>query len=398
MHNFTYLANTKLIFGKGTIPNIIPELKADGVTNILLLTGSNSVYKSGLYDKIVNLLNQAGITHTTLKGVQPNPRLSLARQGVKLAVQVKAQAIMPIGGGSVFDTAKAVALGACSQHDIWELMLKHKPTKALPIYGILTLSGTSSEGNGLFVITNDDTRDNFTFSSEHAIPKVALVDPELQFTVPLSTVIPSGLDAMIHVLEAYFEGLDTSPVIVEHCEAYARSIMRCLSSLRGLHNFNTLPNGLNNYDLRAELAFCSVYAHSGWASVGRKVRGDFSSHKIGHAISGLFDVTHGVTLGIIMPAWMRYVYDLGLGREIFARFASQILGLAETPGGDQALAGVEGFKDFVASLGLPTSLREVGIKEADIPKLAEYASHALPFGCVKAMDLQGITTVLKLAL
>ena len=395
MHNFTYLANTKLIFGKGTIPNIIPELKADAISNVLLLTGSNSVYASGLYDKVVELLNQAGINHKTLKGVQPNPRLSRVREGVKLALETKAQAILPLGGGSVFDTAKAVALGACSQHDVWELMLKHKPSKALPIYGILTLSGTSSEGNGLFVITNDDTLDKFTFSSEHAIPKVAVVDPELQYSAPLSAIMPSGLDAMIHVLEAYFEGMDTSLVIVEHCEAYARSIMRCLTSL---HNANELPNGLNNYDVRAELAFCSVYAHSGWASVGRKARGDFSSHKIGHAISGLFDVTHGVTLGIIMPAWMRYVYDQGLGKEIFTRFGSQILGLAKTPGLDPALAGIEGFKAFVASLGLPTSLREVGIKEADIPKLAEYASHALPFGCVKAMDLQGITTVLKLAL
>ena len=396
MHNFTYLANTKLIFGKGTIPNIIPELKADGVSNVLVLTGSKSVYASGVYDEVVSLLNGAGISHQTLSGVQPNPRLSMARQGVKLALDMNAQAIMPIGGGSVFDTAKAVALGACSQHDIWELMLKYAPTQgitgALPIYGILTLSGTSSEGNGLFVITNDETLDKFTFSSEHAIPKLAVVDPELQFSAPLASIIPSGLDAMIHVLEAYFEGLDTSPVIVEHSEAYARSIMRCLCGLRDC------PEALYNYDLRAELAFCSVYAHSGWASVGRKVRGDFSSHKIGHAISGLFDVTHGVTLGVIMPAWMSYVYSLGLGREIFARFASEIMGVVETPGADHALAGIEAFKNFVASLGLPTSLRELGIKETDIPKLAEYASHALPFGCVKAMDLQGISTVLKLAL
>lgn len=390
MHNFTYYSPTKIVFGEGTVPKLIPELNNAGVSRVLLLTGGQSVYTSGLHGTVAGLLDQAGIKHETVTGVQPNPRLSKVREAVQAAKAMQAQAILPVGGGSVFDSSKAVAAGAASEHDIWDLMTrKQRITTALPIYGILTLSGTSSEVNNTGVITNEETHEKFAFANDLVIPRVAVVDPTFQYSVPVNQVCYSGVDALSHVLEAYFESLDTTEVILEHCEAYAKAIIRCLRAL---------PGAQKDYAVRSELAFCSVYAHSGWASVGRAKRGDFASHRIGHALGGIFDVPHGVTLGIIMPNWMQYVYGKGLCRDTFARFATHIMGIKEAPGNDFALAGVKALKDLVRSLGMPVSMREVGVKEADIPTLAENASRSLPFGCVIPMDLENITGVLKQAL
>jgi alcohol dehydrogenase YqhD (iron-dependent ADH family) len=390
MHNFTYYSPTKIIFGQDTVPKLIPELDNAAISRVLLLTGGKSVYTSGLYDTVAGLLDQAGIKHETVSGVQPNPRLSKVREAVAVAKGIQAQAILPMGGGSVFDSSKAVAASVASGHDIWDIATRKQPlTAALPIYGILTLSGTSSELNNTGVITNDETHEKFPFANDLVIPRAAVVDPTLQYSVPVNQVCHSGLDALSHVLEAYFESLDTSEVIIKHCEAYAKAIIHCLRAL---------PGAKEDYAVRSELAFCSVYAHSGWASVGRTRRGDFSSHRIGHALGGVFDVPHGVTLGIVMPNWMRYVYDRGLCRDVFARFATCIMGVKEAPGNDFSLAGVKAFKDFVRSLGMPVSMREVGVKEADIPMLAENASRTLPFGSVIPMNLENITGVLKQSL
>ncbi len=391
MHNFSYYSPTKVIFGQDTVPSLIPELQRDKISRVLLLTGGKSVYASGLYDTVTKLLSGADIVFETVSGVQPNPRLSKVREAIAASKKLGAQAILPIGGGSVFDSAKAVAAGALSDHDVWDIITRKAPLAAdvLPIYGILTLSGTSSEVNNTGVITNEESHEKFPIANDRLIPKVSVVDPSLQYTVPLSQMHHCGMDALSHVLEAYFEGLDTTMVIVEHCEAYARGVVRCMRAM---------PQAQKDYNVRAELAFCSVYAHSGWASVGRAKRGDFASHRIGHALGGMFDIAHGVTLGVIMPAWMQYVYNQGLAKDVFARFATNILGITEAPGGDMALAGVHGLKDFVRSMDMPTSMRELGIKEADIPALAENASRTLPFGCVIPMDLHHITEVLKLAL
>ena len=392
MHNFTFHSPTKIIFGQGTTPNLIPELSDAKISRVLILTGGKSVYESGLHGKLVDLLNQADIKHETVRGVQPNPRLSKVREAVAAGKALQAEAIVPVGGGSVFDSAKAVAVGVLSSHDIWAHITREQPEPiraALPVCGILTLSGTSSELNNTSVISNDDTEEKFPFASNLVVPRVAVVDPTLQYSVPVNQVCYSGVDALSHVLEAYFESLDTSEVILEHCEAYAKTIIRCL---RGL------PGARENYDVRSELAFCSIYAHSGWASVGRARRGDFTSHRIGHALGGIFDVPHGVTLGILMPNWMRYVYDRGLCRDTFTRFATHIMGIKEAPDNDFALAGAQAFKDFVRSLGMPVSMREVGVKETDIPALAENASRSLPFGCVIPMDPEHIAGVLRQAL
>ncbi len=390
MHGFTYYSPTKVIFGQGTVSRIIPELQAANVCRVLLLTGGNSVHASGLYGTVTGLLDEAKITWTGIGGVQPNPRLSKVREAVAAGREMQAQAILAVGGGSVFDSAKAVAFGAVSDQDVWDVFAKRLPvTKALPIYGVVTLSGTSSEVNETTVISNEETHEKLAVAHAPLFPRAVIVDPELQYSVPLAQIRHCGVDALSHILETCFLGLDTATTITEHCEAYCRGIIRCL----GL-----LPGALHDYGVRSELAFCSTYTHSGWASVGRSKRGDFSSHRIGHALGGLYDTPHGVTLGIIMPAWMRYAYDQNVSRDAFARLATHVFGLAEAPGGDFALAAITALKDFVRSLDMPVSMRELGVTEADIPALAANAAASLPFGGAIPMNLERITAVLKLAL
>ena len=391
MHAFSFHMPTKILFGKGTVLQLVPELLQNGLHRVLLLTGGTSIHTSGLYETLTTLLAEAGIAFETVSKVQPNPRVSKVREAIAVCKAARIQAIVPVGGGSVFDSAKAIALGALSHSDIWDIATRTAPfpAESLPIYGILTLSGTSSEVNNTAVITNEDENQKRSIHSELLCPKVAVIDPTLQYSVPLLQIRHCGVDALSHILEPYLCGLETSEVITEHCEGYARAIIRCLRSM---------PEAQMHYETRAELAFCSTFAHSGWASIGRAGRGDFASHRIGHALSGLFDTPHGVTLGIIMPAWMQYIYNQGLAKEALARFATRILGITQAPNDDFALAGVQGFKNFIRSQAMPVSLREITITEHDIPALTENACLSLPFGTVIPMDARHISEVLKLAL
>ena len=386
MYNFNYYSPTKVIFGRGSTPKIVPELQQAGIARVLVLTGGKSVYSSGLHKNVVALLDEAGIKHETVSGVQPNPRLSKAREAVAVAEKMNAQAILPIGGGSVFDSSKAIAASAGTHQDIWDILTrKQKITHALPIFGILTLSGTSSEINEMAVINNEETNDKMPMGNPLLYPRVSIVDPELQYTVPLQQVRYGGFDTIVHVLESYFSGSPTARVIDEHAETYLRTVIRCL---------RLLPEKLEDYDTRAELAFCATYAFSGWCSLGRAKRGDFSTHSIGHALGALFDLPHAVTLSVILPSWMRSVYDKGLNHDVFAQFGTNVLGLQNA----SAPAAIDAFREFIQSLDMPTRLRDVNITEKDIPALAENAARTLPFGSVVPMSPEHITEVLKRAL
>ncbi|MCC8193155.1 MAG: iron-containing alcohol dehydrogenase [Deltaproteobacteria bacterium] len=389
MHNFTYHSPTKVIFGQGTVPKIVPELQKAGISRVLLLTGGKSVFASGLYDTIVTLFREAGISFETVSGVQPNPRLSKVREAVEAAGKSRAQAVVPVGGGSVFDSSKAIAAAVGSGHDVWDIITrKHAITGALPIFGILTLSGTSSEINDTAVINNTDTNDKMPVAHPLLYPAVSIVDPSLQYTVPLQQVRYGGFDTIVHVLESYLAGNDTAGVITEHSEAYVRAVMRCL---------NALPEKLNDYATRSELTFCATYAFSGWCGLGRASRGDFATHRIGHALSALYDMPHAVTLSVIIPNWMEYVLGKGLNRDVFARFAVTVLGVPETAA-DPAAAGIDALRAFIHSLDMPSRLRDVDITAKDIPALAENAARTLPFGSVIPMDLATITAVLERSL
>ena len=386
MHNFTYHSPTKVIFGQGSVPKIVPELQKSGISKILLLTGGKSVFASGLYDTLVKLFQEAGISCETVSGVQPNPRLSKAREAVEAARKSQAQAIVAVGGGSVFDSAKVIAAAVGSGHDIWDLITrKQKVTDALPIFGILTLSGTSSEINDTAVINNEETNDKMPIANPLLYPQVSIVDPSLQYTVPLQQVRYGGFDTIVHVLESYLATNDTSDLISEHSESYIRRVMACLSAL---------PEKLTDYNTRAELTFCATYAFSGWCWIGRSKRGDFATHRIGHALSALYDMPHGVTLSLLLPNWMEYVLEKGMNRDIFTRFAIKVMNVPATAT-DPAREGIDALRAFIHSLEMPTRLREVGITAKDIPALAENAARTLPFGAVIPMDLENITAVFE---
>lgn len=390
MRNFTYHSPTKLIFGQGSVPKIVPELQRAGISRVLLLTGGKSVYASGLHDSVTGLLREAGIAFETVSGVQPNPRLSKAREAVDVARKMGAEAVIPIGGGSVFDSSKAVAASAASSADVWDLILrKQKITAALPIFGILTLSGTSSEINEVAVISNEETNDKRSLTNPLVFPRVSIVDPTLQYTVPLRQIRYGGFDTLVHVLESYLSGAPTSGVITEHCEAYARAVIRCL---------NALPEKCDDYDTRAELCFCATYAFSGWCAIGRAARGDFTTHLVGHSLSAIYDLPHAVTLSVILPNWMEYIHAKGLNKDALARFATHIMGVRQNADGDVVSAGIEALRKFIHSLEMPSRLGAVGVTEKDVAAIAENAARTLPFGSVVPMDLASVTEVLTKSL
>lgn len=385
MQNFTFCAPTKIIFGKGTILQIGEALASDGISQIVMVAGGGSIFKNGVHEAVTSSLKKHGIAFAEIGGVRSNPRLSKLRDVIALLKSEKAEAILAVGGGSVFDTAKAAAMGALYDGDVWDFFCgKTTATKALPVYGVLTASGTSSEMNDTSVVTREEDESKWTVMSSLLFPKVSIVDPSVQFTIPESQTVSGGIDAMTHVLEAYFVTSPGLDFVQEYCETLVRALMRRIPEL---------VKNPADYEARAELAWCCTLAHNGMSNVGRPCRGDFASHRIEHALSAIFDVPHGTGLAIIMPAWMEYVYKNA--EPVFERFAANVFGIR---GGDErALRGIAALRDFFRSLGSPVTLREVGVTKDDLPRIAGNAAKQAPLGAVRKIERDDILEILKKA-
>mgnify|MGYP002622591301 CR=1 FL=1 len=387
MQNFTWHNPTALIFGKDTVKELAPRLKADGVKGVLLVFGGKGTFKSGAYSQVTEMLNNAGISFSEVNDVKPNPLVSKVREGVARAKAGGIDAILPVGGGSAFDTAKAVAAGACYSGDVWDFYSgKAKITKALPIYGVLTASASSSEVNCISVITNPETEDKISMSSPCLYPKVSVIDPSFQITLPAKQTIYGGVDIIAHVLERVLDGNEECEMIDDQSYALIRTMIRVIPEL--------IENP-KDYDARSEYALAGAIAHSGFLSVGREPRGDFSSHKMGHSVSLLFGAAHGATLSVIMPAWARYLYEDN--PVPFARLGEEVFDIFDGTDEEKALEAIEALEDFFKDINAPTTLRELGVKEDDINRLAENAAKLLPYGVLKELEPEDVLEIYKLA-
>ena len=300
MHNFQWISPTKVIFGKDTVKELEAPLKAAGVKGVLLVYGGKGTFKSGAYEQVTDMLKKAGIAFSDLNDVKPNPIISKVREGVARVKAGGIDAVIPIGGGSAFDTAKAVAAGACYSGDIGDIYAgKGKLTDAMPIYGVLTASASSSEVNGISVVSNPETQDKISMSAPCLYPKISVIDPSFQITLPEKQTVYGGVDIIAHILERVLDGDTGNDLLDEQSYALIRSMMGVIPEL--------IENP-KDYDARADYAMAGMMAHSGFLSLGRKTRGDFSSHKLGHSISLLYGAAHGASLSVMMPAWSRYLY------------------------------------------------------------------------------------------
>ncbi|BBE30618.1 NADH-dependent alcohol dehydrogenase [Tepiditoga spiralis] len=387
MNNFIFQNPTKIIFGKETIEKIGDELKKNNIKKVLIHYGGGSIKKNGVYDKVVISLKENNIEFIEVSGVKPNPRLSKVIEGIEFAKKNNVDGILAIGGGSVIDSAKAIAGGFFYDDYIWNAFAtKNRFKKALPLFVILTLSATGSEMNGNAVITNEKTNQKWTTSGLALYPKVSIIDPTVQFSLPKKQTINGAVDAISHAMEFYFDGTKNNEIQLQLAESIIRTIITTTEILLG---------NPEDYDARANLVWSATLALNGLLSTGTK-GGDWSSHELEHSLSALFDVSHGEGLAIIFPAWLKYNYNEHIER--FDRFALKIFNIDTGNPSIDAKLGIETLIEWYKKIGQPTTLKEIGITENNIDKLVENATQKEYIGRLKRLSKEDIINIYKLAL
>ena len=387
MENFVFHNPTKIIFGKGTETAVGAEIKPY-TKKVLLHYGGGSIKKIGLYDRICASLQQAGIAWSELPGAQPNPRLSLVRKGIDLCRQERIDFILAVGGGSVIDSAKAIAVGVVDAGDVWDFFQKKRAiAKALPVGVVLTIPAAGSEASNSAVVTNEDGWYKRDIGSEHIRPKFSILNPELTFSLSVEQTMIGIADMTAHIMERYFTQ-------VPHVDLTDRLIEGTFKTLS--RNAQILLREPQNYDARAEIMWAGTVAHNDWLSTGRI--GDWGSHMMEHELSGIYDIPHGAGLSIIIPAWMQYVYQANVAK--FAQFGYRIFDVDPDFGSLEATAleGIRRLKDFYHGLGLPVSLKEANIPEDRFEEMAAKCTEKGPVGNFVKLYQEDVLKIYKLAL
>lgn len=369
MNNFDWYAPTHIVFGRGTESEVSSLLKSSKCNRVLLHYGSGSVIRTGLLGKIKSSLDKAGIDYIELGGVVANPRLSLVYEGIELAKSKGVDFILAVGGGSVIDSAKAIAYGAAADFDVWDLYdRKRTPESALPVGVVLTIAAAGSEMSNSSVITNENGGIKRGYSNNMVRPKFAILNPELTMTLPDFQTACGCTDIMMHTMERYF----TSAGNMELTDGIAEALLRTV-----IKNALILVEDPKNYEARAEVMWAGSLSHNGLTGCGNG-GDDFATHRIEHEISGMFDVAHGAGLAAIWGSWARYVLDDCLPR--FKQFATNVWNVEDS--GDcreVALEGIARTEDFFKSIGMPISLNDFGFELTDevIDELAEKCEKAV---------------------
>ena len=388
MLNFIYDNKTTLIFGKGTQHEAGGLLKPFG-KKILLHYGGGSIRRSGLHDAITASLKGAGVEYEELGGVQPNPTLPLVFDGCRLCRDHGVGLVLAVGGGSVIDSAKAIALGVPYSGDVWDLYLSKKQPdfEPLPVATVLTIPAAGSECSPNTVFSNDETRWKLGYGAPTLRPVFSIINPELFFTLPHRQMANGVSDMMSHIFERYFTRTLHTDLSDGLCEATLRTIMR---------NARILNGNLNDYDAWAEIAFSGNIAHNNLLGVGREQ--DWACHAMEHELSALYHVDHGAGLAVVTPAWMKYVSPRH--RDMFLQFSLHVMRVEGSCREPEAIIreGIARLESFYRELGLPTSMEELGIRPEDFPLMAEQAiSVRGPIGGLERLDAEDVRNIYRLA-
>ena len=388
MQNFEFLSPTKIIFGKGTENKVGREMKKLG-EKVLLHYGGGSIKKSGLYDIIAASLKSEGLEFVELGGVMPNPRLSHVNEGIKFCREQKIDCILAVGGGSVFDSAKTIALGVPYAGDVWDFYDgKAVPKEALPLGVVLTIPASGSEASQSSVVTNENGGLKRGFNTLFNRPTFAIMNPELTFTLPPYQTACGVSDIMAHLMERYFTRVPDVDLTDRLSEAALQTVIA---------NGPVVLEKPDDYAARAEIMWAGTLAHNDLLGTGRV--GDFASHWIEHELSAINDVAHGAGLSIIFPAWMKYVYMQGLDR--FVQFAVRVWNVGQNFEHPErtALEGIERMKGFFVKMGLPVSLKEIGITPKDFDLIADKCKKSPEGAAGNFVKLyrEDIINILKLA-
>jgi len=353
MEDFTFQCATKIIFGKDAELAVGKEVKQHA-DKILLCRGGSSVERFGLLGRVAKSLDEAGVDYVDFAGAQPNPRLSLVEEGVALCREQNIGFILAVGGGSVIDTAKAIALGVPYTGDLWDFFTgKVEPKEALPVGALLTIPAAGSESSIVSVITNEKTCQKIGFGTELIRPVFAIMNPELSYTLPPYQTAAGCVDIMMHTLERYFSNVTDVELTDRLCEGLLKMMVD--KSVRVLAD----PE---NYALRAEIMWAGSLSHNGLMDTGRI--GDFATHDIEHEVGAIYDVAHGAGLAVLFPAWCKYVYKHNLKR--FVQFAVRVMNVELDYENPQrtALEGIDRLEKLFVQIGMPTHLSEMKVDDS----------------------------------
>lgn len=355
-HDFEFYAPTKVIFGRDAEMQTGEQAKLYGASRVLIVYGGESAVRSGLLDKVKSALREKNISFAELGGVVPNPRLGRVYEGIRIGREEKTDFLLAVGGGSAIDTAKAIAYGLAEpDQDVWELYAHTRTAECcLPVASVVTIAAAGSETSNSSVITNDRTGEKRSYNSDLARPRFAIMNPEYTKTLPDYQTGSGCVDIMMHTMERYF----TNGGNMEITDALAEGLLRTV-----MKNAEILHEFPDNYEARAEVMWAGSLAHNGLTGCGND-GGDFMSHKLEHEMGGMFDVTHGAGLAAIWGSWARYVCSNCLHR--FVQFAVNVMGVTHTGSDEEtALKGIEAMENFYRSIGMPTSMSELGIHPTD---------------------------------
>ena len=387
MQSFVFHAPTEIVFGKNEEQKTAQLIKKYGGTRVFIVYGGGSIVKSGLLKKITGLLDAEGLKWHEHGGVQPNPLLSHAREGVAKAGKFGADFILAVGGGSSIDAAKAIAHGTANPGtDIWEFWKRRaEVTRSLPVGVVLTISAAGSETSGSAVLTDADSGEKRGLNTDFNRPRFTVMNPELTYTVPKYHVACGIADIMMHTMDRYFTQQTGEN---EFTDAVSAALLRTV-----IKNAPTVLAEPANYDAVSEIMWCGSVSHNGLTGLGKPM--DFSVHALGHELGGRFDVAHGASLCTMWGSWAEYVKGADTGRR-FGKYAREVWGA------DGADAGIARTVEFFKSIGMPTCFTELGVGVQGEQAIDEMAASAVfhggrLVGNFKPLDKAAVADVYRLA-
>ena len=363
MENFSFCNPTQIEFGKDKEKNIGKYISQNGVKKVLLVYGSKRVIEDGLFDVVIKSLKENGVDFIAFGGVVSNPILGTIQNAIKIAKDEQVDGVLSLGGGSVLDSSKAIAVGTLYDSDVWDFFLgKEQIKKALPIFDIITLAATGSEMNGYAVVTNEKTKQKFSIWSPLVYPKVSVINPELQKSVSKEYLVYSATDIIAHTIEGYF----TAKIQPKYMSRQVENIIKTV-----IETTEILIENPDDYNARGEFAWAATNALNGTTTVGT-YGFSFPNHLIEHALSALYNVPHGAGLSVVIPAWAKWYYKQNEAQ--FIRFAKEIFGK------NTALEGIEALESWFNKIGTPIRLNQFGLDKSNISDIIENLSYQNDIG------------------
>lgn len=385
MINFNYSIPTKVFFGKDQV-NVLPEEVKKYGSRVLLVYGGGSIKKIGLYDKVVELLKSNNISFFELSGVEPNPRVTTVRKGIEICRENNIDLVLAVGGGSTIDCSKVIAAGVSYEGDPWDIVLDPSKIKSvISVASILTLAATGSEMNSGAVISNLETNEKLGTGNPGMTPKFSILDPTYTISVPKNQTAAGTADIMSHTFEVYFNNTEGAYLQNRMAEAILKT---CI-------NYGRLAmDEPENYEARSNLMWASSLAINGILSYGKDT--NWSVHPMEHELSAYYDITHGVGLAILTPAWMNYVLNDNTV-EKFAEYGVNVWNIDSSKDKyDIAKEAINKTRDFFISLDIPTTLREVGIEEEKLEEMAnQVVRRRATVGNFKPLNAEDVLNIYK---